>query len=72
MFDDDILLFGTTTTKNAKFIDHILKLFSSTMGMEINARKSFIFFYHVPQAIGEMIMKFFPFSASQNLKGGGG
>eukprot|EP01018_Ginkgo_biloba_P015812 Gb_04908 [translate_table: standard] len=62
MFVDDILLFGTATTQNAKCLDHILKLFSSCTSMEINPHKSSIFFFHVPQGILDMILKFLPFT----------
>jgi hypothetical protein len=61
LFFDEILIFGTTIYKT-KCLENILRLFSYTTKMEINHMKSSIYFFHVPQFILYLILKFLPLS----------
>jgi len=45
-----------------KILDQILKLFASTMSIEINNQKYAIIFFHVPNGQKPVILKFIPFT----------
>lgn len=61
LFMDDILIFVKAFTSKANCMDQILKIFSSSTSMELNLKKSSIYFFHVPISLKPLILKLLPF-----------